>query len=57
MALTQGAKRYNLNRPRLTESNIIKIAGGRHILQELTVPHYVPNDTLIVGGEGSSEQL
>lgn len=35
---------------------MIDIKGGRHILQELTVPNYVPNDTLIVGGEGALEE-
>lgn len=40
----------------MTENNIVKIEGGRHILQELTVANYVPNETLIVGGEGDQEQ-
>jgi len=35
---------------------MLKVEGGRHILQELTVPHYIPNDTLIVGGKGSQEE-
>lgn len=55
LALAQGAKQYSLARPRMTESNIIKIEGGRHILQELTVPRYIPNDTLIAGGEGDDQ--
>ncbi|OQE05305.1 hypothetical protein PENVUL_c025G03028 [Penicillium vulpinum] len=50
LALTQAAGFYKLTRPRMMEQNVIKIKGGRHILQELTVPSYVPNDTLIAGG-------
>ena len=47
LALAEGAKRYDFCRPDLTESNIIDIRGGRHPLQELTVPSFVPNDTHI----------
>lgn len=52
LALTQGAKHHKFVRPRMTEENIIRIKGGRHPLQELTVPTYVPNDTFLVGGQG-----
>ncbi|KAI5204078.1 hypothetical protein E4T38_04811 [Aureobasidium subglaciale] len=52
LALVQGAKDYNLVRPRLTESNILDIRGGRHILQEKVVSNFIPNDTLMAGGEG-----
>lgn len=50
VALTKGAIVYNLTRPRISEENIVKIKGGRHLLQELTVPSFIPNDTFIVGG-------
>ncbi|KAJ5827148.1 DNA mismatch repair protein MutS core [Penicillium robsamsonii] len=53
LALTQAASFYKLTRPRMVEQNVIKIKGGRHILQELTVSSYVPNDTLLVGGSES----
>jgi DNA mismatch repair protein MSH5 len=53
IALTLGAKQYKLSRPSLTNENIIRIEGGRHVLQELTVGSYVANDTLLVGGQGS----
>ena len=33
------------------------IHSSRHPLQELTVPSYVPNDTFIVGGEGTSPPI
>ncbi|KAL8652401.1 MAG: hypothetical protein Q9210_002702, partial [Variospora velana] len=54
LALARGAARYNLARPQMTRENIIHIKGGRHPLQELTVPSYVANDTFIVGGRGTS---
>ncbi|CEN62376.1 hypothetical protein ASPCAL09011 [Aspergillus calidoustus] len=49
-ALAQGVTSYNLVRPKMVEDNIIKIKGGRHMLQELTVSSYMPNDTFLVGG-------
>ncbi|KAI4729264.1 hypothetical protein E4T49_02943 [Aureobasidium sp. EXF-10728] len=52
LALAQGARNHNLVRPRLTESNILNIRGGRHILQEKVVSNFIPNDTLLAGGEG-----
>lgn len=36
----------------MTDENVIMIEGGRHPLQELTVPSFVPNDTMIIGGPG-----
>jgi DNA mismatch repair protein MSH5 len=60
---------YKLCRPRMTSENVVRIKGGRfvptcaavsqgtdqisHILQELAVPSFVPNDTLLIGGSGS----
>lgn len=45
MALGLGAKKYGWVVPTMTDSsNIIHIEGGRHPLQELAVPHYIPND-------------
>jgi DNA mismatch repair protein MSH5 len=52
VALAKGAMAYNLSRPRISEQNVLKIKGGRHLLQELTVPACIPNDTFIVGGSG-----
>ncbi|KAB2576043.1 MutS protein-like protein 5 [Lasiodiplodia theobromae] len=62
MALAQGARMHKLMKPKVVEDNVIQIKAGRHILQELTVPSFVANDTLIVGpsepdlevGHGSS---
>ncbi|KAI9656836.1 MAG: MutS protein msh5 [Bathelium mastoideum] len=52
LALAHGAKSLNLCRPNVTEDNVLDIKGGRHLLQELTVPSFVPNDTYILGGCG-----
>ncbi|KAJ5166787.1 DNA mismatch repair protein MutS core [Penicillium canariense] len=54
LALTQAASFYKLSRPRMVSENVIKIKGGRHILQELTVSSYVPNNALLVGGYNTS---
>ena len=53
LALAQGARSYKFCRPRITTKNIIDIKGGRHPLQELTVPSYVANDIRVVAGLGS----
>jgi DNA mismatch repair protein MSH5 len=44
---------YNLSRPSISEQNVLKIKGGRHLLQELTVSAFIANDTFIVGGNGT----
>ncbi|KAI1995454.1 hypothetical protein LOZ51_003280 [Ophidiomyces ophidiicola] len=53
LALAQGASLYKLVRPQMTDENIVKIKGGRHLLQEASVPSYVPNDAVLVGGKGN----
>ncbi|KAF2207500.1 hypothetical protein CERZMDRAFT_51161 [Cercospora zeae-maydis SCOH1-5] len=55
LALTKGALEHHLVRPRMTEQNVIKIEDGRHILQELTVPVFVPNNTYLLGGCGDDQ--
>lgn len=55
-ALAQGARQYNLVRPRLSEENIIDVENCRHLLQEMTVPSYVANDAFLVGGSGSDHE-
>ncbi|KAL1607764.1 hypothetical protein SLS60_002700 [Paraconiothyrium brasiliense] len=50
LALAQGARLYKLCRPRVSNDNVIQIKSGRHILQELNVSSFVPNDTMLVGG-------
>jgi DNA mismatch repair protein MSH5 len=51
-ALAEGAQKHKFIAPQMTTDNIIEIIGGRHPLQELTVPSYVANDTLLQGGPG-----
>ncbi|KAK2827800.1 hypothetical protein FQN49_007330, partial [Arthroderma sp. PD_2] len=56
LAFVQGASLNKLVRPRMTEENVIDIKGGRHILHEATVSSFVPNNTFVVGGEGSRDR-
>lgn len=55
VALAMGARKYQLNPPNLTTANVINIEGGRHPLQELTVPAYIANDCVLAGGIGDDE--
>lgn len=55
VALACGARDLNLSRPEVTDANTIQIVGGRHILQELTIPAFVVNDTSLCGGSGGVE--
>ncbi|PYH68173.1 MutS family protein MSH5 [Aspergillus vadensis CBS 113365] len=55
LAMAQAASFYKLVRPKMVEGDVIKIRGGRHILQELTVSSYVPNDTFLVGRRTQGE--
>lgn len=55
LALTHVAIQYRLTRPVLVDENVIEIKGGRHLLHELAVPSFVPNDTLLRGGSGDEE--
>ncbi|KAL4201373.1 hypothetical protein AMTRI_Chr02g258370 [Amborella trichopoda] len=48
LSLALAAKQYNYVRPLLTEESIINIRNGRHVLQEMTVDTFVPNDTQII---------
>lgn len=53
LALALAAEKYNWVAPSMTASNVINIIGGRHPLQELLVPSYIPNDCTMVGGCGT----
>jgi DNA mismatch repair protein MSH5 len=48
LALAIGAEKYRWTRPQITEGTGICIQGGRHPLQELVVPCFIPNDCQIV---------
>lgn len=47
LALAIGAAKYCWHAPEMTDANVIHIKGGRHPLQELLVPSFVPNDCFI----------
>ncbi|KAK2001745.1 muts domain V [Colletotrichum falcatum] len=53
VALAKGALKYGWTSPKMTTDNVISIQGGRHPLQELTVPRFIPNDCRLVGGSGN----
>lgn len=55
LALALVAEKYNWAPPKMTTANIIDIEGGRHPLQELLVPSFIPNDCLLKGGRGSED--
>ncbi|KAK7535827.1 muts domain V-domain-containing protein [Phyllosticta citribraziliensis] len=56
LALAKGAHMYKLTKPRVSEKNVLKIEGGRHLLQELTVPSYVANNTNLAGFSESEQE-
>ncbi|KAI3948865.1 hypothetical protein MKX01_022279 [Papaver californicum] len=47
LSLALVARQNNYVRPTLTEESVIDIRNGRHVLQEMTVDTFVPNDTKI----------
>ncbi|RPA81666.1 hypothetical protein BJ508DRAFT_369742 [Ascobolus immersus RN42] len=55
VSLAEAAKKGRYIRPTITDENILDIKGGRHPLQELCVPAYIPNDTFLKGGPGSGD--
>ncbi|KAJ4394254.1 hypothetical protein N0V93_003471 [Gnomoniopsis smithogilvyi] len=55
LALALGADKYRLTAPQMTSANVIHIQGGRHPLQELVVPSFIANDTLLLGGLGDEQ--
>jgi DNA mismatch repair protein MSH5 len=52
LALSVAAQKYRWTAPQMTSSNIIKITDGRHPLQQLLVPSFIPNDCFLEGGHG-----
>ncbi|PIA36727.1 hypothetical protein AQUCO_03300143v1 [Aquilegia coerulea] len=48
LALALVARQNNYVRPILTEETMLDIHNGRHVLQEMTVDTFVPNDTKIL---------
>lgn len=45
LALAVAARDYNMVKPTMTTDKVLHITQGRHILQELCVNIFVPNDT------------
>ncbi|KAK7418315.1 hypothetical protein QQZ08_011302 [Neonectria magnoliae] len=50
MALALGAEKYGWRAPRMIAESVIQIEGGRHPLQELVVPSFVPNNCQLASG-------
>ncbi|KAG6473178.1 hypothetical protein ZIOFF_067090 [Zingiber officinale] len=48
LSLAMIARQNNYVRPILTQDTILDIRNGRHVLQEMTVDTFVPNDTRIL---------
>lgn len=47
LSLATMAIQCNMNQPQIAEDDVIVIKEGRHLLQELSVDNFVPNDTFI----------
>ncbi|CAH9118028.1 unnamed protein product [Cuscuta europaea] len=47
LSLSLVARQNNYIRPTLTAQNVLDIHNGRHLLQEMTVDTFIPNDTKI----------
>ncbi|KAH0498691.1 hypothetical protein TgHK011_005931 [Trichoderma gracile] len=54
LALALGAAKYGWKAPQMTTANILHIKGGRHPLQELLSPSFVPNDCYIGDDDGAA---
>ncbi|ORE09067.1 hypothetical protein BCV72DRAFT_333979 [Rhizopus microsporus var. microsporus] len=52
VSLAVVALKFNYIKPRMTDTNELKIIQGRHPLQELCVDAFIPNDTYLEGGKG-----
>ncbi|EYB22536.1 hypothetical protein FG05_11941 [Fusarium graminearum] len=50
LALALGAEKYNWRGPQVVEESVIHIEEGRHPLQELVVPAFVPNSCHLFAG-------
>ncbi|KAJ8754599.1 hypothetical protein K2173_010690 [Erythroxylum novogranatense] len=48
LSLALVARQNNYVRPILTEESLLDIHNGRHVLQEMTVDTFIPNDTKII---------
>ncbi|XP_028796757.1 DNA mismatch repair protein MSH5 [Neltuma alba] len=48
LSLAMVARQNNYVKPSLTEASLIDIKNGRHVLQEMTVDTFIPNDTKVL---------
>jgi DNA mismatch repair protein MSH5 len=56
VALATGAASFSWTAPIMSETdNVLHIRNGRHPLQELVVPQFIPNDCSVSGGAGSHQ--
>lgn len=53
IALAMAAEKYKWAAPQMTCSNVVEIVDGRHPLQELLVPTFIPNSCSMEGGPGT----
>lgn len=53
LALASAAEKYRWTATRMTCANVIDIVDGRHPLQELLVPSFIPNGCILAGGRGT----
>ncbi|KAI0542909.1 putative MSH5 protein [Xylaria digitata] len=51
LAILCGQNKWTV--PKMTNTNIIHIEGGRHPLQELVTPSFIPNHCFMAGGTGN----
>ncbi|KAI1005835.1 hypothetical protein K3495_g2390 [Podosphaera aphanis] len=56
VALALGARKYRFVQPKMTTANVLQIEGGRHPLQELSVPAYISNGCFLKGGTGEGQE-
>ncbi|KAM0339469.1 hypothetical protein ACHAPU_010916 [Fusarium lateritium] len=54
LALALGAEKYSWHAPQVVEPSIIHIEEGRHPLQELVVPAFVPNSCHLCSGSSQT---
>lgn len=47
LALALGARKYDMTLPSMTDTPVLSISEGRHLLHELAVPSFIPNDCVL----------
>ncbi|RGP63824.1 DNA mismatch repair msh5 [Fusarium longipes] len=57
LALALGAGKYNWHEPQVVQASVIHIEEGRHPLQELVVPAFVPNSCHLFSGSKDAAEM